>query len=83
MKGFGWRSDRQTSPAYCRRDNRVYRSCPLAGNWETCALRCDCLLAGVPGEARTYSAAGIPDGQRRAGERSLSASRRGEDGGSA
>ena len=63
MKGFGWRRDRQQSAAYCRRDNRVYRSCPLAGNWETCTLHCDCLLAGTAGAERMGSAAGPPPGR--------------------
>jgi len=57
MKGFGWRRDRQQSAAYCRRDNRVYRSCPLGGNWETCTLNCDCLLAG---DAAAASAPATP-----------------------
>lgn len=80
MKGFGWRCDRQLSPAYCRRDNRVYRSCPLASNWETCALNCDCLLAGVAGPERAGTAAGVPGGQSLGRGRGLAAPRPGEDG---
>ena len=60
MKGFGWRRDRQQSAAYCRRDNRVYRSCPLGGNWETCTLNCDCLLAGTIGAQRAGGSSGPP-----------------------
>ncbi len=59
MKGFGIRCGRQVSPAYCRRDNRVYRSCPLGGNWETCALRGDCLLAGLGAGGRCGRSAAL------------------------
>ena len=66
MKGFGWRRDRQVSAAYCRRDNRVYRSCPLVSNWETCTLNCDCLLAGRSAAERSSAATGPPPGPARA-----------------
>jgi hypothetical protein len=62
MKGFGWRRDRQQSAAYCRRDNRVYRSCPLDGNWETCTLNCDCLLAGGAAPERAPATRGSSAG---------------------